>query len=151
MPKNTFRFMPTKSKSTRADASDKPVKSLLKPITGRKPAAPAEAEEKKPAKKTAGEKSEKPVSKRGPKAGEEAVAEKPKEVLSLIDQADKPKTPRTRTASALKNTVLPSISKIMGAEAAPVPAVAVAEAPATATPPEPPATEVSPTGEKLVH
>jgi translation initiation factor IF-2 len=145
--------MPTKSKPTGTTASDKPVKSLLKPITGRKPAAPAEAEEKKPAKKADGEKSDKPVSKRGPKAGEEPVPEKPKEALSLIDD-DKPKTPRVRKPSSLTNPVLPSISKFMGAEVAPVPAaapVAVPAVTAAASAPESAATEVSPTGEKLVH
>ena len=78
--------MPTKSKSTGTAAGDKPVKSVFKPITGKKPAAPAEAEKKEPVK-----------SKRGPKAGEDPVEEKPKETLSLIDE-DKPKTPRVRKA-----------------------------------------------------
>ena len=102
--------MPTKSKSTGTAAGDKPVKSAFKPITGKKaavPAAPAEAEEKKSAK-----------SKRGPKAGEEPVVEKPKEALSLIDGDDRPKTPRVRKASSLTNPVLPSISKFNDAATA---------------------------------
>ena len=55
--------MPTKSKSTGSTAGDKPVKSAFKPITGKKPAAPAEAEEKKPAKKAVGDKSPEKVEK----------------------------------------------------------------------------------------
>jgi translation initiation factor IF-2 len=148
--------MATKSKSTGATTSDKPVKSLLKPITGRKVAAPAEAEEKKTAKKVIADKAEKPVSKRGPKAGEEAVPEKPKEVLSLIDLADKP-APRVRKASSLTNPVLPSISKVKDAEtaeavsASEAAAAAASVAPTDAIPAASSATEVSPTGEKLVH
>ena len=140
--------MPTKSKSTGAAAGDKPVKSAFKPITGKKaaaPVAPAEAEEKKPAK-----------SKRGPKAGEEPVAEKPKEALSLIDE-DKPKVPRVRKLSSLTNPVLPSISKIMDAEAAPAPApvpapimAEVLAAPAADASSEPSA-DVVPGGEKIIH
>ena len=148
--------MPTKSKATAAAAGDKPVKSVFKPITARKAAAPAEAEEKKPAKKAVGDKladkAEKPASKRGPKAGEEPVVEKPKAALSLIDGDDKPKTPRVRKPSSLTNPVLPSISKFNDPVAAP--ALAVAEAPAVPDAPaaaEPSATEVSPTGEKLIH
>ena len=135
--------MPTKSKATAAAAGDKPVKSVFKPITARKAAAPAEAEEKKPVK-----------SKRGAKAGEEPVAEKPKETLSLIDGDDTPKVPRVRKLSSLTNPVLPSISKINDAAtaAAAAPAPVVAELPPAATAPaETPATEVSPTGEKLIH
>ncbi len=141
--------MPTKSKSTAATASDKPVKSVFKPITAKKAAAPAEVEEKKPVK-----------SKRGPKAGEEPVAEKPKEVLSLIDLADKPKVPRIRKPSSLTNPVLPSISKLMDAEtnaaaAEVVAAAAVAAAAAAPTAPaaavESVAAEVSLAGEKLIH
>ncbi len=132
--------MPTKSKSTGAAAGDKPVKSAFKPITGKKAAAPAEAEEKKPVK-----------SKRGPKAGEEPVVEKPKEALSLIDD-DKPKTPRVRKPSSLTNPVLPSISKIMDAEAAPAPVVVEVPAiPAPAAPVEGAEAEVTPTGEKVIH
>ncbi len=150
--------MPTKSKSTGAAASDKPVKSLLKPITGRKPAAPAEAEDKKTAKKTVGDKPEKPVSKRGPKAGEEPVPEKPKEVLSLIDLAEKPAR-RIRKPSSLTNPVLPSISKFKDAETAEavsaseaaVSPAAAAEAPVIAALSESSATEISPSGEKLIH
>ena len=143
--------MPTKSKSTGASAGDKPVRSLLKPITARKP-EPAAPEEKKPAKKAADEKDKpaKPVSKRGPKAGEEPVAEKPKETLSLID--DKPKTPRVRRVVSLTNPVLPSISRIVAQEpvpaATPEPAAAVPEPAPVA---ESGAVEVSPTGEKLIH
>ncbi len=148
--------MPTKSKSTGSTTDDKPVKSAFKPITGKRPAAPAEAEEKKPGKKAVGDKSpekaEKPVSKRGPKAGEEPVVEKPKAALSLIDGDDKPKTPRIRKPSSLTNPVLPSISKFNDPVAAPAPVVAeaptVPDAPAAA---ESSATEVSPTGEKLIH
>ncbi len=148
--------MPTKSKSTGATAGDKPVKSAFKPITGRKPAAPAEAEEKKTAKKAADDKDKaaKPVSKRGPKAGEEPVVEKPKEALSLIDGDDKPKTPRVRKPSSLTNPVLPTISRINDAAtaAAAVPVVTeVPVAPAAEASAEAPVTEVSPTGEKLIH
>ena len=138
--------MPTKSKSTGTAAGDKPVKSAFKPITGKKaavPAAPAEAEEKKSAK-----------SKRGPKAGEEPVVEKPKEALSLIDGDDKPKTPRVRKASSLTNPVLPSISKFNDAATAAAAAPAVPEvivAPAAEAPAEELVAEVSPTGEKLIH
>jgi translation initiation factor IF-2 len=144
--------MPTKSKSTTAAAGDKRVKSFLKPITGKKTASPAEEGEKKAAKKAAEDKAGKPVSIRGPKAGEEQAAEKPKEVLSLIDQADKPKTPRVRKQASLSNPVLPSISKLMAPEIAPEPAPApVIPAPAAPVPGEAPAVEVSATGEKLVH
>jgi translation initiation factor IF-2 len=145
--------MPTKSKSTGARAGDKPVKSLLKPITGKKPAEPAAAEEKKPAKKAADEKEKtgKPVSKRGPKAGEEPVVEKPKETLSLIDD-DKPKVPRIRRVASLTNPVLPSISRIVAQEPAPAPAPEPpAVAPASASVAEPSAVEVSASGEKLIH
>ncbi len=144
--------MPTKSKTTGAGAGDKPVKSLLKPITGRKPAAHAEAEEKKAAKKAEddkAEKAEKPASKRGAKAAEAKEAEKPKEVLSLIDLDGKPKVSRPRRASTLVNAVLPTISKIAAPEPVPAPAP-VEPAPAPAAP-VPAAAEVSPTGEKLVH
>ncbi len=145
--------MPTKSKNTGAGAGDKPVKSLLKPITGRKPAAPAEAEEKK-AKKAEdekAEKAEKPASKRGAKAAEVKEAEKPKEVLSLIDLDEKPKVSRPRKASTLANTVLPTISKIAAPDPVPAPApVEPAPAPAAADPAAA-AAEVAPGGEKLVH
>ena len=145
--------MPTKSKSTGARAGDKPVKSLLKPITGKKPAEPAAAEEKKPAKKAADEKEKtgKPVSKRGPKAGEEPVVEKPKETLSLIDD-DKPKVSRIRRVASLTNPVLPSISRIVAQGPAPAPAPEpAAVAPASAPVAEPSAVEVSASGEKLIH
>ncbi|MEO6741354.1 MAG: translation initiation factor IF-2 [Chthoniobacteraceae bacterium] len=137
--------MPTKSKSTGAAAGDKPVKSVFKPITGRKApvVAPAEPEEKKPVK-----------SKRGPKAGEEPVVEKPKEALSLIDGDDKPKTPRVRKPSSLTNPVLPTISRINDAATAAAAAPVVSEvpvAPAAEAPAEAPSAEVSPNGEKLIH
>ena len=149
--------MPTKSKSTGAAASDKPVKSGFKPITGRKPAAApaaAEAEEKKN-RKLAAEKAEKPGTRKSGKAGDAQTPEtpeKPKEVLSLIDQDGKPKTPRIRKAASLDNPVLPKITKIKPAEPAPEPEPAVAQTPAsTESPATAAAIELSPTGEKLVH
>ena len=147
--------MPTKSKSTGA-ASDKPTRSLLKPITGKKAAPVVETEEeKKAARKAAGEKADKPVSKRGAKAGAGDAAvepEKPKEVLSLIDLDDKPKVARVRKVASLTNPVLPKISRIKGPETPPEPIPApAAEAPPAAGAPSAGATEVSPTGEKLVH
>ena len=137
--------MPTKSKST-GSASDKPTRSLLKPITGKKAAAPEEAKE------TPAEKSEKPASKRGPKPGAEvAEVEKPK-TLSLIDQDDKPKVARPRKVQSLSNPVLPKISKIRGPETPPEPVPApVVEAPPVAAESSAAQTEVSATGEKLVH
>ncbi|MEQ1850471.1 MAG: translation initiation factor IF-2 [Chthoniobacteraceae bacterium] len=145
--------MPTKSKSTGTAASDKQVKSLLKPITGKKAAAPADSEtEKKTAKKPAGETTEKPASKRGAKAAAETAAqapEKSKEVLSLIDQEGKPKPARVRKDTTASGQVLPSISRIKApepvAEPEPVPQ------PAAPALPEGAAAEVSPTGERLVH
>ncbi len=137
--------MPTKSKSTGAAAGDKPVKSVFKPITGKKAPVPvpAEPEEKKTVK-----------SKRGPKAGEEPVVEKPKEALSLIDGDDKPKTPRVRKASSLTNPVLPTISRINDAATAAAAAPVVPEVPvvpAVEAPAEAPVAEISQSGEKLIH
>jgi translation initiation factor IF-2 len=146
--------MPTKSKSSAASAGDKPVKSLLKPITGRKAAAPEGADAtEKPSKKAAAEKAEKPekpAGRRAAKAAEAAPApEKTKEVLSLIDQEAKPKVSRPRKVASLANPVLPTIGKIKAPEPAPV----AEPAPETVAPPLPPgaAAEVLPTGEKLVH
>jgi len=144
--------MPTKSKSTGTSASDKPIKSLLKPITGKKAAPAAEDEDKKAPKKAAGEKADKPVSKRGPKAGEPEEPEKPKEVLDLLEQEGKPKVPRVRKPASLSNPVLPTISRIMAPDAAPEPAPAtVAEAAPVTGSAEPSPNVGSASGEKLLH
>ena len=144
--------MPTKSKSNGDTASDKPVKSLLKPITGRKPAAPPEAEDKKAGKKVAAEKGDKPVSKRGPKPGEEPMPEKPKEVLSLIDPVEKSKTLRPRKPLSLTNPVLPSISKLMAPEPVTAPEPAVTEIPVQElTAPAVSDADAAPSVEKLIH
>ena len=105
--------MPTKSKSTGAAASDKPVKSGFKPITGKRSAADSEAEEKK-TRKAAAEKAEKAGVKKPVKTGaaqETITPEKPKEVLSLIEE-HKPKVPRVRKAASLENPVLPRIKAL---------------------------------------
>ena len=126
------------NKKTNSD-SDKPAaakRTLIKPITGKK-AAPAE-EPKKPAKEE-----EKPAKKR---------IEKPKgEVTSLIDEDGKtkpqPKLAR-RPITANSRAVLPTISRIMSPEVAPVPdpvPVAPPPIPANAT------AEVSESGEKVLH
>ena len=138
--------MPTKSKPSAED--DKPRKSLLKPITGRQPAAPAPADDKKRGKH------EKDDGKKAPEAKPEVVVEKPKAALSLIDE--KPKGPRpVRKIASLSNPILPHISRIAAAEAAeaapaPVPEpepepVAVAPVPVT------PVAEITDSGEKVLH
>ncbi len=122
------------SDSAKPVAAKKP--SLLKPITGRK-AAPVE-EPKKPAKEE-----EKPAKKR---------VEKPKgEVTSLIDEDGKtkpqPKLVR-KPITANSRAVLPTISRIMSPEVAPVPdpvPVAPPPMPVNAT------AEVSDNGEKVLH
>ena len=145
--------MPTKSKATGAAAGDKPVKSLLKPITSKKAAPAGGTEEEKGAKKEASEKAEKPASKRGAKAAAEP-AEKPMEVLSLIDQDDKPKTPRIRKPATLANPMLPTISRIKAPEPPKAPAAPVAPAEPAAPPAveaPAPAAEGAAAGGKVVH
>jgi len=144
--------MPIKSKPTGNSGSDKPVRSLLKPITGKKAAPATEAEDKTTTTRGAGEAAEKPASKRGAKAGAAATPEPPKEVLSLIDQDDKPRVPRIRKLASLSNPVLPTISRIRAPDAVPEPVAPPVSEPVPADAgPASPVTELSPTGEKLVH
>lgn len=134
------------TKSTRTSTTDKAVKSVFKPITGKKPVASEADAKAAKAKAAAGDKTG--DKKRGAKAKEEP-AEK-QEVVSLID--DKPKVVRKKTAAQTSGTVLPSISKIKGPETpAPVeeaaPVVEAVAAPAA----DGPTLEISETGEKIIH
>jgi translation initiation factor IF-2 len=125
--------MPTKSKTD----SDKPArKSLLKPITATKKAAP-------PKKDPKAEADEKAASKKNEKPAKPAA---PKEVVSLIDEDGKTKRPAkpVRKPSSLTNPVLPSISRIR----TPDPVIIPTPIPVAEPPPAPP--ELTESGEKIL-
>jgi len=131
------------TKSTRTSTTEKAVKSVFKPITGKKPVAPEADAKAAKAKAAAADKTG--DKKRGVKAKEPAEKQ---EVVSLID--DKPKVVRKKTAAQTSGRLLPSISKIKGPETPVVEEVApvvVEVAPVV----EGPTLEISETGEKIIH
>ncbi len=131
--------MPTKSKG-KTESDKTPKRSLLKPISGKKAPAKPKPEEKPVAKKGA-EKSEKPAK--------PAKPETPQEVVSLIDDDGKLKRSvrKPRRASEIGTPVLPTISRIVAPDlrVAPAPAPVQPEMPSNAT------TELTASGEKILH
>jgi translation initiation factor IF-2 len=141
--------MPTKSKAS--PDGDKPVKkSLIKPITAKKPGAAPSEEDKKKAD----------AAKKADEDKKKAPKEEKKEAVSLID--DQGNTKRSarpvRRPIGATGSVLPTISRIKAPEpvAAPDAAAPAVEAPAPVAAevpivPAPAVSEVTESGEKVLH